>query len=50
MGRYKFLIGPRLRSRGFKAQQAEAGIGVTVLNRMLAAARPNSVRNQKMAA
>ena len=50
MGRYKSLIGPRLRSRGFEAQQTEAAIGVVVLNSMLAAARPNSVRNQKMAA
>ena len=50
MGRYKSLIGPRLRSRGFAAQQTEAAIGVTVLNRMLAAARPNSVRSQKVAA
>ena len=50
MGRYKSLIGPRLRARGFAAQQTEAAIGVAVLNRMLAAARPNSVRSQKMAA
>ena len=34
MGRYKSLIGPRLWARGFKAQQAEAAIGVQVLNRM----------------
>ena len=32
MGRYKSLIGPRLRSRGFEAQQTEAAIGVVVLN------------------
>jgi len=32
MGRYKALIGPRLRARGFAAQQIEAAIGVTVLN------------------
>ena len=50
MGRYKSLIGPRLRSRGFATQQTEAAIGVAVLNRMLVAARPNSVRSQKMAA
>jgi hypothetical protein len=50
MGRYKSLIGPRLRARGFAAQQTEAAIGVTMLNRMLAAARPNSVHSQKMAA
>jgi transposase len=44
MGRYKALIGPRLRARGFDAQQTEAAIGVAVLNRMLAAGRPKSVR------
>jgi hypothetical protein len=44
MGRYKSLIGPRLRARGFAAQQTEAAIGVAVLNRMLAAGRPGSVR------
>src|ERR1700739_2496777 len=33
--RYKTLIGPRLRVRGFAAQQAEAAIGVAVLNWML---------------
>jgi hypothetical protein len=42
MGRYKALIGPRLRARGFAAQQTEAAIGVAVLNRMLAAGRPKS--------
>ena len=50
MGRYKSIIGPRLKSRGFEAQQMEATIGVAVLNRMLAAGRPNSVRSQKVAA
>jgi hypothetical protein len=44
MGRYKALIGPRLRARGFAAQQNEDAIGVAVLNRMLAAGRPRSVR------
>jgi hypothetical protein len=32
MGRYKALLGPRLRARGFAAQQTEAVIGVAVLN------------------
>ncbi len=50
MGRYKSLIGPRLRSRGFAAQQAEAAIRIVVLNRMLAAGCPRSVSSQKMAA
>ncbi len=50
VGRYKTLIGPRLRARGFAAQQTEAAIGVAVLNRMLAAGRPNSVRCQRVIA
>jgi hypothetical protein len=48
MGRYKTLIGPRLRARGFAAQENEGAIGVTVLNRMLAAGRlirPSPTRN-----
>jgi transposase len=50
MGRYKALIGPRLRARGLAAQQTEAAIGVAVLNRMLAAGRPDSVRRQPVTA
>jgi len=50
MGRYKALIGPRLRARGFAAQQTEAAVGVAVLNRMLAARRPDSVRRQPVIA
>jgi transposase len=50
MGRYKTLIGPRLRARGFAAQQTEAAIGVAVLNRMLVAGRPDSVRRQPVTA
>jgi hypothetical protein len=50
MGRYKALIGPRLRARGFAAQQTEAAIGVAVLNRMLVAGRPDSVRRQPVIA
>ena len=46
----KSLIGPRLRARGFEAQQTEAAIGVQVLNRMLSAGRPNSVRCKRQAA
>jgi transposase len=48
MGRYKALIGPRLRACGFAAQQTEAAIGVAVLNRMLTAGRPESVRRQRI--
>ena len=47
MGRYKALIGSRLRARGFAAQQTEATIGTAVLNRMLTAGRPKSVRFQR---
>ena len=50
MGRYKSLIGPRLRARGFAAQRTEAAIGAAVLNRMLAAGRPDSVRRQPVIA
>jgi hypothetical protein len=50
MSRYKALIGPRLRARGFAAQRTEAAIGVAVLNRMLAAGRPKSVRSQRVVA
>jgi len=46
MGRHKALIGPRLRARGFAAQRTEAAVGVAVLNRMLAAGCPASVRRQ----
>jgi transposase len=50
MGRYKALIGSRLRARGFAAQQTEAAIGVAVLNRMLATGRPKSVRCHRVIA
>ena len=50
MGRYKVLIGPRMRARGFAAQQTETAIGAVVLNRMLAAGRPDSVRRQPLIA
>lgn len=43
MGRYKGVIGPRLRARPFLAHQTEAAIGVAILNRMLACGRPKSV-------
>jgi len=44
MGRYKALIGPRLRARDDAGRRTEAAIGAVVLNRMLAAGCPNSVR------
>ena len=50
MGRYKAIIGPRLRARSFSGQQAEAAIGVAILNRMLDAGHPDSVRRLNIAA
>jgi hypothetical protein len=50
MGRYKAIIGPCLRARSFAGQQAEAAIGTAVLNRMLDAGRPDSVRRLNAAA
>jgi hypothetical protein len=47
IGRYKSIIGPRLRARLLPAQQTEAAIGCAVLNRMLAYARPKSVRRKE---
>ena len=45
MGRYKSFIGDRMRSRGDAARRGEAVVGAAVLNYMLDAARPNSVRH-----
>jgi transposase len=50
MDRYRALIGPRLRARGFAGQQTEAAIGVVVLNQMLAAGHPDSVRRMRVTA
>jgi hypothetical protein len=44
IGRYKAIIGRRLRAWSFDAQQTEVAIGCAVLNRMLACARQKSVR------
>ena len=44
MGRYKALIGPRLRARSEAGRRTEAAVGAVVLDCMLTAARPNSVR------
>jgi hypothetical protein len=44
VGRYKAIIGPKLRARSLPAQQGEAAIAVGVLNRMIRTARPISVR------
>ena len=50
MRRYKTLIGPRLRARGFEAQRTEAAIGVQVLNQMLSTGHSNSVRCKRQTA
>ena len=49
MGRYKSIVGSRLRERNDAGQRTEASIGVAVLNRMLAAGRPTSVRSARSA-
>jgi hypothetical protein len=46
IGRYKSIIGHRLRARSLRAQQTEVAIGCVVLNRMLACAHPKSVRSK----
>src|SRR5256885_12128314 len=46
MGRYKALIGPRLRARGFATQQTEAAIGVAGLDPVFGARPPGSGRRQ----
>lgn len=47
IGRYKSITGRRLRARSFAAQQTEVALGCSVLDRMLACARPKSVRCKK---
>ena len=44
VGRYKAIIGPKLRARMLPAQQGEAVMAVEVLNRMTRVAKPVSVR------
>lgn len=46
MACWKTLIGFRLRARSFAGQKTEVTIGVAVMNRLLSAARPHSVRKQ----
>jgi hypothetical protein len=50
IGRYKAIIGPRLRARSLIGQRAEAAVGVAVLNRMLDAGSPDSIRCPHIAA
>jgi hypothetical protein len=44
VGRYKAIIGPKLRARMLPAQQGEAAMAVEVLNRMSRVAKPVSTR------
>ena len=44
MGRYKHLIGPKLRARSRLGQLGEVALAVQVLNRMIREAKPVSVR------
>src|SRR5215203_4559395 len=44
IGRYKAMIGPRLRARTLTNQQGEVALGSEVLNRMIRVAKPVSVR------
>jgi hypothetical protein len=44
MGRWKAVIGPKLKARAFEKQKTEAKIGVRVLNRMTELGRPQFER------
>jgi hypothetical protein len=44
MGRWKTVIGPKLKARTFENQKTEARIGVRVLNQMTALGRPSFER------
>ncbi len=44
MGRWKAVIGPKLKARSFENQKTEARIGVRVLNRMTELSRPSFER------
>jgi hypothetical protein len=44
MGRWKAVIGSKLKARSFTNQKTEANIGVRVLNRMTELGRPNFER------
>jgi hypothetical protein len=44
MGRWKAVIGPKLKARDLENQKTEARIGVRVLNRMTELGRPKFER------
>ncbi|MFT7439950.1 MAG: hypothetical protein ACI83E_001438 [Sulfitobacter sp.] len=43
-GRWKTVIGPKLKARSFENQKTEAKIGTRILNRMTELGRPNFER------
>jgi hypothetical protein len=43
MGRFKGIIGPKLRSRRFESQKVEAVIGCSILNRMAELGTPKKL-------
>ena len=44
MGRYKHLIGPKLRARSWPAQLGEVALAIHVFNRMIRDAKPVFIR------
>jgi hypothetical protein len=44
IGRYKHLIGPKLRARTDLGKQGEVALAVQVLNRMIRKAKPVTIR------
>jgi hypothetical protein len=46
IGRYKHLIGPKLRARTDAGQHGEAALAVQVLNRMIREAKPVTIRRR----
>ncbi len=45
IGRYKHIIGPKLRAQSSDGQEGEVAIAIQILNRMIRIARPISVRS-----
>lgn len=50
MGHYEAVIGPQLRARDRWGQRTEAAVAAAMLNRMLGAGGPTSVRTSALAA
>ena len=44
IGRYKHIVGPKLRAQSSDGQQGETAIAVQILNRMARVAKPISTR------